>query len=772
MEWNYLCSLFEEINLGLLVVDKIGFVHCHNARAIQRLQVEVLVGTKLTNLFKLNQSLAESLIAGRKERLALEPQNPLLPGGLQVLSWSIPTDVNSTAIILFDENSSLKQHEMLRVITEGTASLVGGDFFRSLAYNLILTTGLRYVTVTECTNLAKTRLRTLVYIERGNFLDNFEYDVQGTPCDIVMKGNNYFCSDELDILFPASQGIKSYFGVPLFLSNGEVAGHISMFDTVPKTLTREQLDILKIFASRAAAEIERKQKDELIRENMSRYQDLFESSPIGLVEEDFSKVRLYIIQAKEKYNIDLESIFNVHPHELEYCTSLVKRVAVNRAQRRLFGVNDISEYDNAITRSFEADLFKSVFVSFDKGQLVYEREIEYRLGDGTKKHLKTKRAFTPGGEADWSRCILSCVDISEQKTAEQRLTSALNEVGLLKEKLEEENFYLKEEIKRDHNFEEIVSKGITFKKVLQKIEQVAQTDATVLILGESGTGKELIARAIHSISKRCNRPLVKINCAALPANLIESELFGHEKGAFTGATSQRLGRFELAHHGSIFLDEIGELPIELQSKLLRVLQEGEFERLGSTKTIKVDVRVIAATNRDLHTSIQSNEFRADLYYRLNVFPVHAPALRERKEDIPLLVTHFCNKYAKKFGKKVTAVSKAALDSLMLYDWPGNVRELENVIERAIIVTNSHQLDVGEWLPKMIVEPRKIEQVQTEQELLTLQEMERRYITEILNRTKWKIRGENGAATLLNINPTTLEARMKKLFIQRPSRQKS
>jgi formate hydrogenlyase transcriptional activator len=296
--------------------------------------------------------------------------------------------------------------------------------------------------------------------------------------------------------------------------------------------------------------------------------------------------------------------------------------------------------------------------------------------------------------------------------------------------------------------------------VLQQIEQVAETDATVLILGESGTGKELIARAIHNISNRRRKPLVKINCAALPANLIESELFGHERGAFTGAMEKKLGRFELADGGTIFLDEIGELPVELQAKLLRVLQEGEFERLGNPKTIKVDVRVIAATNRNLEQAIEKREFREDLFYRLNVFPIHCPPLRERKEDIPFLVKHFCQKHESKIGKKVMTIPSKVMDAFTAYDWPGNVRELENIIERALILSKNGTIEYGDWMPMAkTVESSK-------NKLLKLDDVEREHIIEVLKQTNWRVSGEKGAAKILGLNPTTLEARMKKLGIKR------
>ncbi|MCZ6636438.1 MAG: sigma 54-interacting transcriptional regulator, partial [bacterium] len=315
------------------------------------------------------------------------------------------------------------------------------------------------------------------------------------------------------------------------------------------------------------------------------------------------------------------------------------------------------------------------------------------------------------------------------------------------------------EIQGEHNFEDLIGGSEAIGKVLTQVDQVASTDATVLILGETGTGKELLARAVHNRSGRKERPLVKVNCAALPSELIESELFGHEKGAFTGATVQKIGRFELADGGTIFLDEIGDLPLELQAKLLRVLQGGEFERLGSAKTLQVDVRVIAATNRDLEEAVREKTFREDLFYRLNVFPIQSPPLRERKGDIPLLITYFVNKYSAKIGRSIEAVSKEAMAALQIYPWPGNVRELENVIERAVIVCPGDILEVGDWLPKSHSDVMLSASG-------TLDDVQRSHILEVLGLTQWRIRGQDGAAHILGVKPTTLEARMKKLGIER------
>jgi transcriptional regulator with GAF, ATPase, and Fis domain len=351
------------------------------------------------------------------------------------------------------------------------------------------------------------------------------------------------------------------------------------------------------------------------------------------------------------------------------------------------------------------------------------------------------------------------LQVKERTEAAQKIQEAFSEVEKLKNQLQEENIYLKDEIKLTHNFENIISTSESFKKILYRIEQVSSIDTTVLIMGESGTGKELLARAIHSLSNRKDKPLIKVNCATLPANLIESELFGHEKGSFTGAFARKIGKFEIANGGTIFLDEIGELPIELQTKLLRVLQENEFDRLGGSNLVKVDVRVIAATNRDIETALKQGTFREDLYYRLNVFPIKVPPLRDRKEDIPVLVNHFIKKHCKKVGKSIESISPGLMNKLIEYNWPGNVRELENVLERAIIISSGNSLIVEDSL----IKPNEHK---SNNGYESLEEIERNYIIEVLNSTNWRVSGPKGAAKILGLVPSTLEYRMKKLNIQR------
>lgn len=355
-------------------------------------------------------------------------------------------------------------------------------------------------------------------------------------------------------------------------------------------------------------------------------------------------------------------------------------------------------------------------------------------------------------------------DVTDVKESETKLKNAIEEIYQLKERIQAENKYLQEEIKHNSNFEKILGQSPKLEKAFHQVEQVAPTDTTVLLLGETGTGKELFARSIHDLSLRKERPLVKVNCSALPMSLIESELFGHEKGSFTGAISRRIGRFELAHGGTIFLDEIGELPLDLQVKLLRIVQEGEFERLGGSTTISVDVRIIAATHRNLEEMVLKGRFREDLFYRLNVFPVTLPPLRERKTDIAIIVQAFVDRFAQKMGKQIKTIPQKVMDELSDYSWPGNVRELENIIERAVILSNHHVLKLQDRLTVKNDTPNEKKDVA----LKTLSVMEKDHIIKVLEHTDWRVSGEQGAATILEMHPNTLRSRMSKLGIKRSS----
>jgi len=459
------------------------------------------------------------------------------------------------------------------------------------------------------------------------------------------------------------------------------------------------------------------QLEDLLKESEERFRDLFEEAPIAYVHEGIDSKLI-------KANKAALRILGIRPDEVPFTYGKNLAADTPDAQRRM----------------------KEAFDSIGRGTDTSGVVLELRRKDNGKP-LWVQWWSNPDKSGQFTRTMI--LDITDKVLMEQEQAM-----------LQAQNQYLQDEIKLNNNFEEIVSKSKKFHKVLQQIEQVASTDATVLILGESGTGKELLARAVHNISKRSKRPLIKINCATLPANLIESELFGHERGAFTGAMERKIGRFELADGGTIFLDEIGELPVELQAKLLRVLQEGEFERLGNPKTMKVNVRVIAATNRNLEEAIAKKEFREDLFYRLNVFQIVSPPLRNRKEDIPLLVKHFVKKYEGKMGREIKNIPDKVIDALMLYDWPGNIRELENMVERALILSVGNTLEYGDWIPAA----KNI--VANQMTLLKMEDVEKEHIISVLNQTNWKVSGEKGAAKILGLNPTTLESRMKKLEIKR------
>ncbi len=388
------------------------------------------------------------------------------------------------------------------------------------------------------------------------------------------------------------------------------------------------------------------------------------------------------------------------------------------------------------------------------------REIQLRIQrrDGETRWIEHVCQPVMDNKGSLAGFRVSNRDITERKQAELELQGAYAEITELKDQLETESAYLQEEIKLEHNFENIIGQSEELKYVLYQVEQVAATDSSVLILGETGTGKELVARAIHKLSSRSNRVLVKVNCAALPADLIESELFGREKGAFTGATTTQIGRFELAKGSTILLDEIGELPLTLQAKLLRVLESGEFERLGSPKTLYSDARIIAATNRVLEDEVRQGRFREDLWYRLKVFTVTLPPLRQRKADIPLLIKWFMDQLSRKMGKPVVDIPKHTLQALQDYLWPGNVRELKNMVESALITARGNKMDFE--IPQT--------SAHTISDFKTFEEMERDYILQVLKAKNWKVQGTNSAASVLGMNPNTLRARIKKLGIKKPS----
>src|SRR5499433_745445 len=445
----------------------------------------------------------------------------------------------------------------------------------------------------------------------------------------------------------------------------------------------------------------------------------------------------------------------------------------NQRLRSLFGFgdNDVLRFENVVDRIHPDDRAR-VIAEVERAQRTgdpFEDEFRVVIPDGRERWVASRgRTVGELGQSD-ARRVGVVFDITERKRAEQDLNAALVEIRSLKEGLEEENIYLKEEISEVKGFEQIVGKSDVLKYVLTRVEQVAKTDATVLLQGETGVGKELIARAIHEKSSRSDGPHVKVNCATLPEALVESELFGHEKGAFTGADRQRKGRFELADGGTILLDEVGELPTGTQAKLLRVLQEGEFERVGGSSTIKVKVRVIAATNRKLNDEVSAGRFRQDLFYRLNVYPITIPQLRQRREDIPLLVSHYARQIGERLGKSITEVPAQVMREFTHYNWPGNIRELQNIIERAVIVSSDGVLRLPEPLVQTAAAPAaESETFKEPTKVSTLNEAEREHILRALEATGWRIEGPKGAAAMLKLHPSTLRFRMKKLGLTKVS----
>ncbi len=482
-------------------------------------------------------------------------------------------------------------------IAEGTAHASGVEFFETLVKHLATALGTRYAFVAEFAG-SNLRARTIAYYGDGQILQNIEWDLAGTPCEDVVKGSICHHPTGVSRSFPrdkglAEMGIESYRGVPLVGPDGQHLGHLAVFDNRPMPEEPRNVAIFRIFAARATAELARLRLEQTLAASDARYRDLFEEAPIAYVHEDLDS---RFVRA----NREALRVLGLEPAEVAGTVGMSLVAEDPESQRRVHAA------------------FASIRRGTDTGGVVLELR---RKDNGKPVWVQWWSRPEPDGKL--TRTMI--VDITERVLMEREQA-----------RLKAENLYLQEEIKADHNFEEIVGQSPLILRVLENVSRVAPADTTVLISGETGTGKELIARAIHFNSKRRDKPLIKINCAALPTGLVESELFGHEKGAFTGAIARRIGRFELADGGTIFLDEIGDIPLEVQAKLLRVLQEKEFDRLGGKSTISVDVRVIAATNRDLLAAVREKAFREDLYYRLNVFQIHVPSLRERKEDIPLL----------------------------------------------------------------------------------------------------------------------------------------
>jgi PAS domain S-box-containing protein len=628
-----------------------------------------------------------------------------------------------------------RPEELIRYLLEGTSSKTGQEFFHALVCSAAMALDVAGVWVTEYFADRKV-LKSLAFWMKEQYVEDFEYCVAGTPCELVIdRGCLVHFADRVIDLFPDDADLPrlnavSYTGVPLFRSDGTVLGHLSALDTKPHTLMPEVEAVFRIFAERAAAELNRLHAESAIRDSEKRFSGLFESAMDAIFElDDQFRIQRANGSAASTFAFPAESLASQKLTALLTPSSAQKLSGVIRelvAEGRHFAW---------VPRGFDA-------VRFDGSQFPAEASVS---------------RFDVSGHSHYSVILRN---VEHQLAAENRLVE-----------LEEKAAYLQSEIAEQQNCGEILGNSPAIHGVVTAVRQVAPMPATVLIDGETGTGKELVARAIHHQSQRASKPFVRVNCAAIPAALCESEFFGHEKGAFTGAASRRSGRFELAQNGIIFLDEVGELPLELQPKLLRVLQEGEYEPVGSSQTRKLDVRVIAATNRNLMAEVAAGRFREDLYYRLHVFPITVPPLRDRGADVELLARLFIDRYCSRIGRPSLELTPDCLRRLRSYHWPGNVRELENVIERAIIIARDGRLALRDVLPldsfRSVADRGNSGAPQALRTKAEIRQFEKETLVRALEQTGWRVAGVQGAARALGIPPSTLSSRMKALQIQRP-----
>ena len=586
--------------------------------------------------------------------------------------------------------------------------------------------------------------------------------------------------------YSTATGVIAYAGIPLITSEGHALGTFCVVDYRPHDWTEEELGILGCLATATMSEIELRRVVGELQALTANLESVVESRASELrASEERRRVLLEVNNAVVTC-LSRDSLFSA-------TTAALQRVVpFDRAALHLYDpVKDVFRV-LGVTGPVPSPPIFPIGTEWPRRQSRGEWVLDHReplltvdlreppsflehaalLKGGLRSAVSAPMTAkgkiigtlnvgsrVPGQYGAEDASLLAA--IAEQVALAIENLLAYEEIAALKARLEEENVYLQEEVRTEAAFGDVVGHSPAVLGVLASVRKVAVTDSTVLVTGETGTGKELIVRAIHGLSRRKDKLLVKVNCAALPAGVIESELFGHEKGAFTGALTRKLGRFELADRGTLFLDEVGDLPLELQAKLLRVLQDGEFERVGGTQTLKVNVRLIAATNRDLERAVNEERFRADLYYRLNVFPIVIPPLRKRLQDVPHLARHFAMIYASKMGKQVGLLGADVLDRLSAYSWPGNVRELQNVIERAVILSPKGRFVLGDLMPAPAGES-------PEQQARSLEDIERRHIVAVLEQTGWRVSGGRGAARILGLKRTTLESRMKKLGILRPA----
>jgi formate hydrogenlyase transcriptional activator len=632
---------------------------------------------------------------------------------------------------------ALPDDAALRAIAEGVEAETGDRFFSSLARNLALALDVQYAFVTRLSD-DDTHFKMLALWERDHFGGNVALPLRGTPCESVLRGEIAHYPSELCARFPddhllAEWGAQSYCGVPVFDEQGRVFGHVAIIDDQPMPDGPRGIAVMRIFAARVRAEVERLRMEGVLREanerlaqSEERFRDLFDEAPIAYV---YQGVDTRIIRA----NRTAMKILGVKPEEITGLLGTSFIPDTPEAQRRL------------------RDALPLMGRGTDMTGVVLELR---RKDDGRPLWVRWWSTSEPG--SNYTRSMF--IDITDRVLMEQEKT-----------RLETQNAYLLDEIRSEQNFGDIIGASSGLRKVMHQIQLVAPTEATVLITGESGTGKELVARAIHTHSTRSGQALIKLNCSAVPEGLFESEFFGHVKGAFTGALKDKPGRFELADGGTLFLDEIGEVPLAMQAKLLRVLQEQELERIGDTRTRKVSVRVIAATNRDLKKEVDEGRFRQDLFYRLSVFPIEVPPLRERREDTAPLAAHFIRQSARRMNRPEPKITQAALGQLASYDWPGNVRELQNTVERAIILWREGPLTFDLPVSQATENTGEHAKPAATAALLTrdqLKRQERDAIVAALKQATGKISGRGGAAELLGMKPTTLASRISALGINR------
>jgi PAS domain S-box-containing protein len=763
----------------------------------------------------------------------------------------------------------------LHMIVERVEAETGERFFPSLVRHLADALGVQYAFASEMSE-DPTRYRTLAVWGRGTLLSNFEIPLRGTPCEAVLNGDVSHHPRHLQLRFPndtvlVAWGGESYCGVPLVDSCAKVVGHLAIVDDKPMPDGTRNLSVMRLFAARSWAEIERNRVQSELREEVQAYRDLYEEAPVAYVSVGpDGRIRAANHRAAELFQYSVGGLTDRLVFDLYADTSNGKQKAHEVFQRFLAGQEtraeeleclaadgrqlwislsvkpirgahgqieasrsilvDITDRKRmeAAMRDSEGRLSHIVELAMDAIVTIAEDERIVLFNAGAEKLFRCPvaeaigqpfgRFLTEGSRAALAGYIQTfaqpesahrymspaTLTVFRANAEEYPIESTISQIEMggrnlftiiLRDTDERarvdaefrllrlSNAYPQEGIQVGHGFKDIVGSSPAILALLRQVEQLAPTDATVLIYGETGTGKELVAQAIHDRSTRKGRPLVKVNCGAICAGLVESELFGHVKGAFTGAIERRIGRFELADGGTIFLDEVSELHSETQVKLLRVLQEHEFEPVGSSRSVPVSVRVIAATNRNLSEAVRAGQFRADLFYRLNVIPLEVPPLRDRRPDIPKLVMFFLERFSKKFDKRFDSVSLATMDLLVDYEWPGNIRELQNVIERAVVLSQGPVLTLNANLPSVEVSDVSsdpcgdtldhgvaIAGASKTLGSTSLEEVERRHILLVLQKTGGLIEGPKGAAGILGLNPSTLRGRIKKLGIRRKSRQ--